>query len=145
MMTPLSVGDCAERTRSFSPQDLEDYMRLTGDQNPLHTLESGESRFGAPIVHGMLLAGMISALIGSPGRAPFTSVRSFVLSARYSAATLSPPPVGSRRFTRKTGRCACGYRSATRNRSWCFPATRWFCRPEYIENEKKQKELPRQK
>lgn len=65
MMTPLSIGDCAERTRSFSPQDLEDYMRLTGDQNPLHTLESGESRFGAPIVHGMLLAGMISALIGT--------------------------------------------------------------------------------
>lgn len=62
---PLSVGDSAQRTQSFTPQQVQEYTRLTGDQNPLHLLESGESRFGAPIVHGMLLAGMISAVIGT--------------------------------------------------------------------------------
>lgn len=64
-MTTLTVGDSAQRSKSFSPQDIIDYIRITGDQNPLHELESGECRFGAPIVHGMLLAGIVSALIGT--------------------------------------------------------------------------------
>lgn len=64
-MRTLTVGDSAQRSKRFTKQDLIDYIRLTGDQNPLHEMESGESRFGAPIVHGMLLAGVISALIGT--------------------------------------------------------------------------------
>lgn len=64
-MTTLTVGDSAQRSKCFTQQDLIEYMRLTGDQNPLHEMESGESRFDAPIVHGMLLAGIVSALIGT--------------------------------------------------------------------------------
>ncbi|WP_085832484.1 MaoC family dehydratase [Clostridium merdae] len=64
-MRTLTVGDSAQRSKRFTKQDLIDYIRLTGDQNPLHKMESGECRFGAPIVHGMLLAGVISALIGT--------------------------------------------------------------------------------
>ena len=65
------VGDVGQLTRSFSPADVADFARLTGDDNPIHEDErfAATQQFGRCVVHGMLYASMFSAIIGqrSPG------------------------------------------------------------------------------
>lgn len=63
-MADIQIGDTAQRTITVSGEEVERYREVTGDQNPLHTLASGENRFDRPIVHGMLLAGFVSSVIG---------------------------------------------------------------------------------
>ena len=67
-LRPLpSLGDRAERTRTFTDDDVAEYAELSGDLNPIHLDEeyAAKSRFGRRIVHGFLTAGMISALLGT--------------------------------------------------------------------------------
>lgn len=68
----LAVGDSAEIERTFSEADIRAFAALSGDDNPLHLdpAYAANTRFGAPIAHGMLTASLISALIGTrlPGR-----------------------------------------------------------------------------
>lgn len=60
------VGRSAEMTRVFTEEDVRRFADITGDRNPIHLSEefAAESRFGERIVHGMLTAGLISAVIG---------------------------------------------------------------------------------
>ena len=62
-----SLGDRAERTRTFTEADVVEYAELSGDLNPIHLDDeyAAKSRFGRRIVHGFLTAGMISALLGN--------------------------------------------------------------------------------
>ena len=62
-----SLGDRAERTRTFTEADVVEYAELSGDLNPIHLDDeyAAKSRFGRRIVHGFLTAGMISALLGT--------------------------------------------------------------------------------
>lgn len=63
----LHVGQVFSLTRTFSEQDLEQFSALTGDSNPLH-LDPDFARttaFSQPLVHGVLVNGLISALLGS--------------------------------------------------------------------------------
>ena len=62
-----SLGDRAERTRTFTEDDVVDYAEVSGDLNPIHLDDeyAATSRFGRRIVHGFLTAGMISALLGT--------------------------------------------------------------------------------
>ena len=67
-LRPLpSLGDRAERTRTFTEADVVEYAELSGDLNPIHLDDeyAAKSRFGRRIVHGFLTAGMISALLGT--------------------------------------------------------------------------------
>lgn len=60
------IGDKAEMTKRFSDGDLLDYVRATNDSNPIHcTDEHTVSRFKGMIVHGMLVGGLISAILGT--------------------------------------------------------------------------------
>ena len=66
------VGDRREITHRFTQEDLEKFADLTGDRNPIH-MDGGfasRSAVGAQVVHGMLAASFVSALIGMeiPGR-----------------------------------------------------------------------------
>jgi 3-hydroxybutyryl-CoA dehydratase len=61
------VGQKAALSRLITLDDIEAYARLTGDDNPVHLDEkvAGRTRFKGRIAHGMLSAGLISAVLGT--------------------------------------------------------------------------------
>ena len=62
----MTVGMAAERTRVVSDELVRAYAELTEDFNPLHVDDeiANKSRFGGRIAHGMLSAGLVSAVLG---------------------------------------------------------------------------------
>jgi 3-hydroxybutyryl-CoA dehydratase len=62
----FAPGQRAELTRTITDADVAAFARITGDRNPLHLDDefAGRSRFGGRIAHGILTAGLISAVIG---------------------------------------------------------------------------------
>lgn len=63
----LEVGQAAELSRTITAADVEGFAAVTGDTNPVHLDEevARASRFGGRIAHGMLSAGLISAVLGT--------------------------------------------------------------------------------
>jgi 3-hydroxybutyryl-CoA dehydratase len=68
----IQVGDSGQVTKTVTESDVILYAGITGDNNPVHIndIEAKASRFGQRLVHGMLTAGFISAVLGTclPGR-----------------------------------------------------------------------------
>lgn len=62
----LSVGQRATFGKTITQADIEAFAGVTGDRNPLHLDDAfaRRSRFGRPIAHGVLVAGVISAALG---------------------------------------------------------------------------------
>jgi 3-hydroxybutyryl-CoA dehydratase len=62
----LTVGMRAEHTKTITDADIVLYAGITGDFNPVHVdaEAAAKSRFGGRIAHGMLSAGLISAVLG---------------------------------------------------------------------------------
>jgi 3-hydroxybutyryl-CoA dehydratase len=65
-MRDFEVGRRAEVTKTITDDDVRTFARLTGDFNPLHVDDAyaAASRFGRRIAHGMLTAGLVSAVLG---------------------------------------------------------------------------------
>jgi 3-hydroxybutyryl-CoA dehydratase len=63
----IKVGDAAEFSKTISEADVYMFAGVTGDLNPAHINESYAQKtfFKTRIAHGMLLAGFISAVIGT--------------------------------------------------------------------------------
>jgi len=63
----ISVGQRASLTRAISDGDITAFAEVTGDNNPLHLDEAfaARSRFGRRVAHGLLSAGLISAVLGT--------------------------------------------------------------------------------
>lgn len=68
----LTLGERAEFTKTVSESDVYLYAGLTGDFNPAHINEAYAMKtfFKSRIAHGLLIAGFISAVLGTqlPGR-----------------------------------------------------------------------------
>jgi 3-hydroxybutyryl-CoA dehydratase len=62
----IKEGAVYEFSRKITQQDVQDFARLTGDNNPLHTNPSygAQSPFKGNIVHGMLAGSLFSTLVG---------------------------------------------------------------------------------
>jgi len=62
----LNIGDRASISKQIAERDVIRFAELTGDLNPVHMdkLYAEQSVFGERIVHGMLTASLISAVLG---------------------------------------------------------------------------------
>lgn len=87
----LQVGDTFSTTRFLSEDDVRAFADITGDDNPIHIDEeyAQHSRFGQRVVHGVLLLGIISKVLGRDYPGPGSIAVS--LSCRF----LRPVPVNS--------------------------------------------------
>ncbi len=63
----FSIGDRAQLTKTISKQDIRLFAKITGDHNPLHLNQAfaAKTRFKKIIAHGILSAGLISAVLGT--------------------------------------------------------------------------------
>lgn len=61
------VGEVARLERVVSAADIDAFVALTGDDNPLHTdnAYAADLGMGRRVVHGMLTAGYVSTVIGT--------------------------------------------------------------------------------
>jgi len=68
----ISVGDQASFDQVWSKKDVQAFAELCGDMNPIHidAEYARTTKFGRPIVHGMLLGAACSKLLGMqlPGK-----------------------------------------------------------------------------
>lgn len=62
----FAPGERATFSKTITEADITGFAGLTGDFNPLHVDDefARQSRFGGRIAHGMLTAGLISAVLG---------------------------------------------------------------------------------
>lgn len=63
----LKLGDQASLSKTITEEDVAEFARISSDTNPLHLDEeyARTTRFGGRIVHGMLGASLISAVLGT--------------------------------------------------------------------------------
>lgn len=63
----IEIGDEAEILHKITSKDVDMFVKLTGDNNPLHLDKSfaNKTSFKKPVVHGMLTASFISTIIGT--------------------------------------------------------------------------------
>ncbi len=62
----FQVGDKGSVTKTITETDVYLFAGITGDLNPAHVNETWakQTKFGGRIAHGMLSAGLISAVLG---------------------------------------------------------------------------------
>ncbi len=62
----IEVGQTASLSKTVSATDVEAFAAVSGDSNPVHLDDeyAKRTRFGKRIAHGMLVSGVISAVIG---------------------------------------------------------------------------------
>lgn len=63
----LQVGDTDSLTKTITDDDIRAFADLTTDHNPVHLDEdfAKTTRFGRRVAHGMLSAGLISAVLAN--------------------------------------------------------------------------------
>lgn len=66
-MDRFYVGQEAEVSKCFTMEDVQRFANLSGDNNPLHVDEeyAKAGRFGGCVVHGILVSGLISNVLGT--------------------------------------------------------------------------------
>jgi len=59
-------GQHASFTKTFTEEDLQHFIAITGDVNPLHVDDAfaASTRFGRRVLHGMLTASLFSTMVG---------------------------------------------------------------------------------
>lgn len=71
---PVKVGDSASRTRQLGDHEIRLFAEATGDTNSIHLDDAfaATTPFGRRIAHGMLTAGLISAVLANDLPGPGT-------------------------------------------------------------------------
>jgi acyl dehydratase len=66
-MAEITEGASASITRQITEEDVVQFARLTGDDNPMHLDEAfaAQTRFGKRIAHGLLSVSLIGTLFGT--------------------------------------------------------------------------------
>lgn len=66
MAITINVGDKATLRKAFSERDVADFAKISLDDNPIHLDQeySKNTVFGKPVVHGILVASLLSGLMG---------------------------------------------------------------------------------
>jgi len=85
--TSFSVGEEASTSKTFTQDEVPIFSSLSGDTNPVH-LDEGyarETRFQGRIIHGMLVASLISCVLGTELPGPGSIYLSQQLSCRAPA------------------------------------------------------------
>ncbi len=104
----LKVGMAATMSRTITETDLRNFSGVSGDTNPMHLNEEFAKKtvFGGCIVHGMLTASLISAVIGTklpgPGCIYMSQTLKFMAPVRvgdtvYAIATIKELTPGKNR------------------------------------------------
>ena len=59
-------GQHASFSKTFTDEDVEHFIEITGDTNPLHVDDefAAGTPFGRRIIHGMLTASLFSTMVG---------------------------------------------------------------------------------
>ena len=85
----IHVGDKASLSKTISEYDVYAFAGVTGDFNPVHVNAefAKNSLFKQRIAHGMISAGLISAVLGIMG--PLSRPRSKILRVAVSRIILS--------------------------------------------------------
>lgn len=84
----LKVGQTAQTTKQILDVDLSLFAAVTGDFNPAHfdPVYAAETHFKGRIAHGMIVAGLISGVIGmklpGPGTVYLQQTLNFVAPVR---------------------------------------------------------------
>ncbi|MEK6643381.1 MAG: MaoC family dehydratase [Planctomycetota bacterium] len=62
----ISLNDSGSFTKTITEKDVFAFADASGDQNPLHINEeyAKKTRFGQRVAHGILMAGIISTVLG---------------------------------------------------------------------------------
>jgi acyl dehydratase len=62
----FDVGQHVTLTKTFTGDDVQRFIEITGDVNPLHVdaAFAARTRFGRPVLHGMLTASILSTMVG---------------------------------------------------------------------------------
>lgn len=62
----FEVGQHASFTKTFTEDDVQRFIEITGDVNPLHVDEefAAGTPFGRRVLHGMLTASIFSTMVG---------------------------------------------------------------------------------
>jgi 3-hydroxybutyryl-CoA dehydratase len=73
-MADLAVGARATLEHTFTATQVADFARLSGDTNPIHLDPDAARRagFDREVVHGVLVTGLISRLLGTQLPGPGT-------------------------------------------------------------------------
>ncbi len=63
----LQIGNSASLTKTFTDEDVRKFAEISGDNNPVHLDDdyAAQTQFKKRIAHGMLTAGLISAVLGT--------------------------------------------------------------------------------
>ncbi|KPL07236.1 hypothetical protein AMJ86_05110 [bacterium SM23_57] len=70
----LNIGQCASISKTITGEDIERFAEVVEDRNPVHLDDqyAKQTIFKKRIAHGMLGAGLISAVIGTKLPGPGT-------------------------------------------------------------------------
>jgi 3-hydroxybutyryl-CoA dehydratase len=65
--THFTIGEEATFTKIISDEDITTFAKISGDENPVHVNDAYAkgTMFGGRIAHGILVAGLISAVLGT--------------------------------------------------------------------------------